>query len=123
MLCSPPVLHTPTARDKFVLESDASDSGIGGCLKASNSKGEFIVGYCSKKLGKEAGWNIVEKEAFAIVHAVQYFRHFLVGRNFTIRCDNRVVTYINDKHKPKNKKMLNWALELSEFDYKVQHIR
>ena len=49
ILCSPPVLYSPTARDKFIFESDASDVGIGGCLKAVNNSGEFVVGYCSKK--------------------------------------------------------------------------
>ena len=109
--------------DEFVFESDASDVGIGGCLKAVNANGEFIVGYCSKKFDTERNWNIVEKEAFAIVHGVQYFRHYLVGHKFIIKCDNRVVCCIKRKHKPRNKKMLNWALELSEFDYDVQHIR
>ena len=66
MLCKPPVLCSPTIHDKFIFESDASDVGIGGCLKAVNDNGEFVVGYCSKKFDAEKNWNIVEKEAYAI---------------------------------------------------------
>ena len=45
-----------------------------------------------------------------------------MGQRFTIFCDNRIVCYLKDKRNPRNKKMLNWALKLSEYDYCVQHI-
>ena len=116
-------MYSPTTSDKFILETDASDIGLGGCLKAKNDKGTHIVGFCSKKfVDNESGWNIVEKEAFAIVYCVKHFHHFLAGQQFTIRCDNRVVCYVKDKQKPRNKKLLGWALELSDYDYGVQHI-
>ena len=123
ILSSPPILYTPCKGDKFILETDASDIGIGGCLKAKNDQCEYIVGYCSKKFSNsELNWNIVEKEAFAVVHNIRHFQHFLVGCPFTVRCDNRVVTYLQTKHQPRNKKLLHWALELSEYDYTITHI-
>ena len=124
ILTSAPILYSPTADDRFILESDASDIGLGGCLKALDGNGnEVIVGYCSKKfVNNEISWNIVEKEAFAILHNVRNFHHYLIGRPFTIRCDNRVVCYLRDKRNPRIKKLLNWALELSEYDYAVEHI-
>ena len=102
-------MYTPTTSDTFVLETDASEIGLGGCLKAVNSHGKsYVVGFCSKKfIDNEIAWNIVEKEAFAIIHNVKHFHHYLVGRPFTIKCDNRIVCYIKEKTKPKNKKLLN----------------
>ena len=45
-LSHPPVLHLPSLSDTFILETDASDRGIGCCLKAVSSDGEeFIVSY------------------------------------------------------------------------------
>ena len=71
ILSSPPILYTPCKGDKFILETDASDIGIGGCLKAKNGQCEHIVGYCSKKFSNsELNWNIVEKEVFAVVHNI-----------------------------------------------------
>ena len=123
ILASPPVLYSPTVGDDFILETDASDIGLGGCLKATNSRGNFVVGYCSKKfVDNEIRWSIVEKEGFAILYAVRHFHHFLAGKKFTINCDNRVVCYINDKNQPRNKKLLNWALELSDYDFNINHI-
>ena len=92
ILSSPPVLYSPTVADTFTLETDASDVGLGGCLKVKKNDKTHIVGYCNKKfVDNEAGWNIVEKEAFAIVYSVRHFHQFLAGRRFVIRCDNRVV--------------------------------
>ncbi len=123
IMSTPPVLHSPTKSDKFILETDASVVGLGGCLKAVNDEGTHVVGYCSKKfVDNEISWNIVKKEAFAIIHNVKHFHHYLIGNPFTIRCDNRIVCYIKEKNKPKNKKLLNWALELGDYDYVVEHI-
>ena len=69
-------------------------------------------------------WNIVEKEAYAVIYNVKHFRHFLIRKRFTIRVDSRVITYLQSQHHPKNRKLLNLALELSEYDCeKQQHQR
>ena len=125
LLSAPPVLHTPSSKDYFILETDACNTGLGGCLKIIDhiTKQEHIVAYHSKKFSSsELNWNIVEKEAYSVVHNVNYFRHYLIGKKFTIRVDNRIITYIQSKHQPKNRKLLNWSLKLSEYDYDIVHI-
>ena len=53
LLVKPPVLLSPSDTNNFILETDASDIGIGYCLKISNEKGEeFIVGYGSSKFSE-----------------------------------------------------------------------
>ena len=50
-LSKPPVLGLPSINDYFILETDASDKGIGACLKAVSPFGrEFIVAFYSSKL-------------------------------------------------------------------------
>ena len=68
LLTEPPVLVSPSDQSDFILETDASDIGIGHCLKISNkNSNEFIVGYGSSKLSEtEIRWNVVEKEAYPI---------------------------------------------------------
>ena len=124
MLTQFPVLCSPSDSDHFILETDASDIGIGSCLKISDPYGwESIVGYHSAKFNDtEINWNVVEKEAHAIINAVQKNRHYLIGKKFTIHTDSRVLTYLLPKHRPKNKKLLNWALELSEYEFDIVHI-
>ena len=82
LLCSAPVLYTPSRQDNLVLETDASDVGVGGCLKAfDNYSNRFlgVVGYCSKKFNEtEKNWHTVVQEGFAVIFAVRHFRHYLI---------------------------------------------
>ena len=64
--------------------------------------------------------NVVEKEVHAIITAIRKNRHYLLGKKFTIRTDSRILTYLHVKRKPKNRKLLNWAL--SEYNYEIVHI-
>ena len=116
---NPPVLRLPSLSDYFILETDASDGGIGCCLKAvSENDEEFIVSYYSSKLNPtEFRWNIVEKETYAIIKGVEKYRHYLIGKQFTLKTDNRILTYLKSTHTSKSRKLLNWALRLSEYQY------
>ena len=69
LLSEAPILVSPSDTNHFILETDASDVGIGSCLKIVKENGdEFIAGYDSSKFSdNELKWNIVEKEAFAIL--------------------------------------------------------
>ena len=121
-LMNPPILQSPSTGDTFVLETDASDSGTGGCLKvisATNGQ-EFIAGYHSGKFkDQQLNWHIVEKEAFAILENLTKFKHYLIGKRFTLKTDNRVLTYVKTS---KSKKLANWALQMSDFDFDIIHI-
>ena len=121
-LSEPPVLCLPTARDNFILETDAADAGLGGCLKVQSKlhHNELIVGYHSEKFkDQQTRWHIVEKEAFAILSSVDKFRHYLIGKRFTLKTDNRILTYMKTS---RSKKLANWALQLSDYDFDIVHI-
>ena len=119
-LTSAPILKSPCTSDNFILETDASDTGIGCCLKTHSRDGEHIVAYHSGKLSEnEIKWNIMEKEAYAILKGVEKFRHYLLGKKFILKTDNRVLAYLKTSN---SKKLLNWALKLGEFDFDIIHI-
>ena len=121
-LSEPPVLRSPTAFDDFILETDASDTGIGGCLKilSPGNNTEFLVGFHSEKFDDQhKRWHIVEKEAYSILQNVQTFKHYLIGKRFTLRTDNRILAYMKTS---KSKKLANWALQLSDFNFDIVHI-
>ena len=100
LLVEHPVLHPPSSDSIFILETDASDVGVGHCLKALDPDGpvtdfqtfaqsfpdtEYIVGYGSRKFNDtERGWNIVEKEVSATMDAVRKHRHHLLGKKFLL---------------------------------------
>ena len=79
MLTESPVLCSLSDSDHFISETDAPNIGIGSCLKISDPhRRESIVGYHSAKFNDtKINWNVVEKEAHAIINAVQKNRHYL----------------------------------------------
>ena len=123
LLLSAPVLQSPGVSDKLFLETDTSTLGVGSCLKGIKDTGEiYIIAYNSYKFSPvEQRWNIVEKEAFAVLHACRTHRHYLIGTSFQIKVDSQIITYLKSKRQPKSHKLLNWALELSEYDYDIIH--
>ena len=85
------------------------------------SKGkEYLVGYQSEKLDdSEVRWHIVEKEAYAMLRSTEKFRHYLIGKKFVLKTDNRVLSYMKTS---KSKKLSNWALQLSDFNFDIVHV-
>ena len=64
----------------------------------------------------------IEKEAQAIIETVRHWRHFLAGRHFILKTDQKSVSCMFDKQhrgKIKNEKFLRWRLELSCFSFDI----
>ena len=93
VLCSPQVLCTPDFTKPFVLQTDASDRGVGAVLSQLDDTGrDRPIAYFSKKLlPRETKYSTVEKECLAIKLGVQHFRTYLMGYSFEIETDHRAL--------------------------------
>ena len=101
------------------METDASDTAIAAVLTHAGRP----VAFFSRTLqGPEKHHAAVEKEAHAIIESVRHWRHYLTGRHFTIKTDQRSVSFMFDKqhkNKIKNDKILRWRMELSCYDFDI----
>ena len=81
LLCANPVLRSPDLGKEFVLQTDASDFGVGAVLSQIDDTGsDHPVAYYSKKLlPREQRYSTIEKECLAIKLATQAFRVYLLG--------------------------------------------
>lgn len=79
-----PILRLPDFSKPFVVETDASGTGIGAVLSQDNHPVAYISkGFSSSGRVK----SVYERELLAIVFAVTKWRHYLTGNPFTIRTD------------------------------------
>ena len=67
-LCSDPVLQSPNFNKQFILQTDASNHGVGAVLSQCDEEGqEHPVAYYSRRLyPREEMYSTIEKECLAI---------------------------------------------------------
>lgn len=93
-LVSAPVLAIPDFNKVFVVETDASDLGIGAVL---HQQGHPIA-YLSKPLGpRTSGLSTYEKEYLAILLAVEQWRSYLQHDEFVIRTDQHSLVHLEEQ--------------------------
>ncbi len=122
LLCSAPVLHNPDFDKDFLLQTDASDRGMGAVLSQRDTDGyDHPVAYYSRKfLPREERYSTIEKECLAIKLGVQAFKVYLLGRPFTIYTDHRSLVWL-DRLKDSNTRLTRWSLALQPYEYQVVH--
>eukprot|EP00731_Ephydatia_muelleri_P021177 Em0013g904a len=112
-LCSDPVLRSPNFEKQFILQTDASNRGIGAVLSQCDEEGqEHPVAYYSRKLlPREERYSTVEKECLAIKEAIHHFRTYLLGRQFKVETDHQALVWM-DRLKDTNARLTRWSLLL-----------
>jgi hypothetical protein len=103
----------------FEVETDASEFAIAATL---NQDGRPVAFFSRTLQGPEIRHAAVEKEAQAIIETVRHWRHYLTGHHFTLKTDQKSVSYMFDKKqkgKIKNDKIMHWRMELSCFDFDI----
>ena len=122
ILCCSPVLRSPDFKKPFVLQTDASDRGVGAVLSQRNEAGDDNpIAFFSKKLQpREERYSTIEKECLAIKLAMQAFRTYLIGRHFTVETDHRSLVWM-DKLKDSNSRLTRWSLSMQPYNFTVVH--
>jgi hypothetical protein len=120
-LTNPPILAYPRFEVQFILDTDASDAGVGGVLSQFHDQKERVIGYGSRTLTKpERRYSTTRKELLAIVEYVKHFRHYLYGRQFLIRTDHSALKWLKNFKEPVGQ-LARWMEFLSEFDFVIEH--
>ena len=123
-LCANPVLKSPCFDRTFILQTDASNRGIGAVLSQCDEAGdEHPVAYFSRKLlPREQRYSTVEKECLAIKLSIEAFKVYLLGKPFQIQTDHRALVWL-DQLKEKNARLTRWSLSLQPYDFTVVYRR
>ena len=120
-LVSKPMLNLPNVREPFRLYTDASDIALGAVLSQNTPEGEKVVYYLSKKFDNtQKAWPSFEREAFAVVYAIERFRHYLVDTRFTVVTDCKALSYVLQGTST-NAKVQRWGVALSQYTFDVEY--
>ena len=113
MLCSPPVLASPDLMMDYRLYTDASDVGMGACLTQMQGGLERVIAYGSKKFDERQRrlYAVIEKEAAAIVWAIDHFRSYLTGSKFRVLTDHAPLRWLFSKNDVKGR-LARWQCTL-----------
>jgi hypothetical protein len=115
MLAQAPVLAVPDFKQQFVLETDASNTGIGDVLMQNSHP----IAYLSKHLcPRNQALSVYEKECLAILMAIDKWRPYLLHQKFLIRTYHKSLLHLTEQRV--TSKMQHKALiKLMDLDYSI----
>lgn len=125
-LVEAPILQYPNLDKKFYLTCDASSTGIACVLQQESDhdhKTLLPIAFASNVLtATQQKWSTFQRELYAMKFYCSKFKHFLLGKKFTIRTDNMAVVHWSTFKEFDNPKLWRWFVSLSQFDFDVVHI-
>ncbi|KRX24114.1 Retrovirus-related Pol polyprotein from transposon 17.6 [Trichinella nelsoni] len=101
-LTTAPILAFPRFDIPFIIDTDASETGIGAVLSQKHDpEGERVIAYASRTLSKtERKYSTTRKELMSIVYFTKLFRPYLVGQRFILRTDHDSLTWLRNFKEP-----------------------
>ncbi|SAM08067.1 hypothetical protein [Absidia glauca] len=121
LLTSAPILLPPDMSRPFIIETDASDIGIGAVLLQEIDGQRHPIAYESKKLSTaERKYPAQERELLAILHALRTWRCLIDGRPYTVFSDHMPLRYLKTQKTP-TPRLTRWMNDLELFSPDIQY--
>lgn len=108
-------------KDKTILVADASPCGLGAVLMQENkNKERRIIAYASKSLSElERKYFQTEREALALVWAVDRFKLYLQGTKFLLITDCKPLQFLFSPRSRPCARLERWVLRLQSYSFKI----
>ena len=123
-LSNPPVLGFADYTQEFIVETDASLSGLGAVLSQVQDGKRRVIAYASRTLRpseqKMQNYSSLKLELLALKWAItEKFRGYLLGHHFVVFTDNNPLSHwVTAKFGAVEQR---WVAELAAFDFDVRY--
>lgn len=122
-LVSSPVISCPDFDKPFIIQTDASDYGLGAVLTQDFPDGEHVVSFISRSLTKsERKFSATEKECLAVLWAIQKFRCYVEATHFSVVTDHFALLWLSNLKDPSGR-LARWSVKLQQYDFDIVHRR
>uniref|UniRef100_A0A3P9KPU5 Gypsy retrotransposon integrase-like protein 1 n=2 Tax=Oryzias latipes TaxID=8090 RepID=A0A3P9KPU5_ORYLA len=125
LFTSAPILIQPDPHKQFIVEVDASDSGVGAVLSQRESPSGKLkpCAFFSRKLNPaERNYDVGNRELLAIKLALEEWRHWLEGAEqpFIVWTDHKNLAYLRSA-KRLNSRQARWCLFFDRFNFTITY--
>ncbi len=122
---SAPILRHPDPEREFIVEVDASNTGVGAILSQRHGSPAkmYPCAFFSRKLTTtEQNYNVGNRELLAMKLALEEWRHWLEGAThpFIVLTDHKNLEYLRSA-KRLNPRQARWALFFTRFRFTVTY--
>ena len=122
-LTEAPVLAYLDCSALFILDTDASGTGIGAVLsqRFPPEDQEKVIAYFSRTLScQERHYCVTRRELLAMVKAVKHFHVYLYGRKFRLHTDHSALRWLLNFRHPEGQ-VARWIESLQQYDFSIEH--
>ena len=120
-LVGAPVLSYPDPQLPFIVDTDASNVGLGAVLSQEGEDGEQVIAYYSRSLHRpERNYCVTRRELLAVVLGLRHFRPYLYGRRFVLRTDHASLTWLLNFKEPEGQ-LARWLETLQDYNFEIRH--
>ena len=120
-LITAPILAYPKLGVEFILDTDASNFGVGAVLSQEDDGKERVIAYASRTLNKaEQNYCVTRRELLAIVTFLKHFRHYLYGQSVTVRTDHGALRWLMNTKNPEGQ-VARWLEVVSQYRLTLVH--
>ena len=123
-LVSSPILEYPDFFLPFIVETDASQSGLGAAISQKQPDGHVVIAYAPRALRPAeknmSNYSTIKLKLLAMKWAItDKFRDYLLGSKFVVYTDNNPLSYLQSAKLGVTE--LRWASQLAQFDFEIKY--
>ena len=116
-LVSATVLAYPHSAEPFLLDTDASNVGIGAVLSQVHYGDERVIAYYSRAPSKpQRNFCTTRRKLLGVVRAIENFHPYLYGRKFTVRTDHASLQWLLSFNNLEGQ-LARWLEKLQSYDF------